>query len=1215
MDLAAGNKAHTEGFGVILVQFSPNSPPTPLAPVFYCPQAPHATLSPPALRLFNKFPSVILDTLNSLSVTFRHKLSITLSTSVHNNLDFLKLPIMHFSHRLRTTPKLASLMTSGINEQLLHQRFDHRDLKTIIKMKNANLMDGLPTKIIDFHDSYRCPICALTKATRLPTHKHATRINHLPGDCLAMDFSFWNVKSIRGFTSLLSVVCITTRFSFAFPSRNKRPPLATIRWLIIILRKQGFKVIYIQTDEGGELGRSTEFLKLLTSLNCTYFGTGKSGSALNGTVERPNRTIAEAVRAKLYNCGLADTFWCFAAEDAVFKHRRILHTGLGTTPYKAWFGTNPHYDDMKIFGSHVYIVDTDVTRQKLDNRTFLGYFLKFSSTTRVIVYYNPHTKKTGRASDVYFDELNVGLNPHHPSRLGTELISTYPDIPDSSRYPRVTCDLTHKSIFDHPIITYDVLLPPIDHICPIKFYDDDIFSLPYIKTLPKNNIIRDQLPENSTTQQFLLSLNAEEPIHADSAMEEFTRLRSTHANKTISITLSKRNPQITKDSYETQRTKFDQIQPVIASGSFQPHTDFSLPLNSTHTVDNSETFFDVNCLIGQSIPTISFLTHSVHKPSCPSNALECFQPTNPHSTQWKETAFEQYDKNCTYRVFTKPIPIKHLPDNSHILKSVLAPSVKATELSSIWKLGLRHCVNGKPLKGNEQYDPTFAPTVSPLFFRFQLCYSAAHGFLDKSGDCSNAFQCTHEPDIQKRFFCYLPPFYFIWWNHRYPNDPLDPTDGPFVLQSCQNIQGTPHAANRWKKNLDQQLTKIGYINNNVDKAFYTKHKDEKLIAMLSTTVDDFYLSTINKQVQDDFFTSMSAVFDITSPKKSNIIDFLSLRIYHSEYGTSIDQTQHIHKNVLSHYFPPGYNAKIVDTPIRADPTYEYVLGNSLPLSSTDLPEYEHRYHGPFNVTIGRLLHAQQWTRPDLNYAISRLAVFLKAPTALAFEALDHLMHYLLHHSHEPIFYPSRRLKDNEIITYQWSKTQHSSYSTFGSFVFYSDSAFGNILPHRRSMQSNKTTLNGVIVDWSSNVQSKVAADSTDAEVTALYATCRKAVALRHFLASGQFPSDLMPPIIIFADNEAVIGLMKSNKLTYRSRHEDVPIAFCYENYLLGYYKIYHISHKLNAADASTKPLTGPILQRHWEFLRGFRFYPSSTTPHGSYLTTVLTTQTVLDSGK
>ena len=90
--------------------------------------------------------------------------------------------------------------------------------------------------------------------------------------------------------------------------------------------------------------------------------------------------------------------------------RRILHTAIGTTPYNAWFNKVLDDIEMCIFGSHVYVVDTDVTRQKLDPRTFLGYYLKVASTTRVIVFYNPATRKIGRSTHVYFDGLNVAFN-------------------------------------------------------------------------------------------------------------------------------------------------------------------------------------------------------------------------------------------------------------------------------------------------------------------------------------------------------------------------------------------------------------------------------------------------------------------------------------------------------------------------------------------------------------------------------------------------------------------------------------------------------------------------------------------------------------------------------------------------------------------------------------------------------------------------------------
>ena len=47
----------------------------------------------------------------------------------------------------------------------------------------------------------------------------------------------------------------------------------------------------------------------------------------------------------------------------------MIHTATGTTPYQAWFNRVQDYTDMRIFGGHVYVVDTDITRQKLDMRT------------------------------------------------------------------------------------------------------------------------------------------------------------------------------------------------------------------------------------------------------------------------------------------------------------------------------------------------------------------------------------------------------------------------------------------------------------------------------------------------------------------------------------------------------------------------------------------------------------------------------------------------------------------------------------------------------------------------------------------------------------------------------------------------------------------------------------------------------------------------------
>ena len=894
INIAAGQIAQSEGYGVVMVQLIPNQQPIPLAPVYYCPQASTGTLSPQCLKLYNNCQHPTHKLLDSLSfVCPITRKEIHLQTTQHNNLDFLLLRTMRFSSTMKSNPTIATLYTNGLNNQLTHQRFDHRSMEHILTMKKQKMMHGIPANVTPFHNEYTCPICALTKATKIKRNKTIpSRLPHKKGDILCMDYAFWNKRSICGFTSLLSVVCMTTRFSFTFPTRNKRPPLATISWLIGILRKQGFSITYIQTNEGGELGQSVDFLKLLTTEKCIFLGTGRSGSSLNDIVEQPNRTIADAVRAKLTNSGLGDEFWCFAAEDAVFKQRRILHTAIGTTPYYAWFDRIPDYNDMRIFGSHVYVVDTDTTRQKLDPRTFLGLYLKFASTTRVIVYYNPITKKIGRSLHVYFDELNVGIKTRHKSKYGMELITRYPQVPDTQQYPISKCDIQPIPILSHPITTYKLILPDKDEICNIKFYDDTDYGIPYIKSIPPKSHLGKQLPKTSLTQQYLISMDNEEPIHASSATEEFSRLRRTHAKKFITLQLSKRE-NIKQAIYEELRTKFDQLRPVIASNV----CDTSTSHTNTPTTSQTMTLIPLSY-----IPTVAILTHSALKPTTHKNIMECFKPTNPHSAQWKYTVYQQYDKNASYRVFTKPQPIRTLPPDVDILKSVLAPTVKPTDTTNLWTLGLRHCVNGNSIKGDEKYGPTFAPTIAPETLRFQLAYSAVFHFNLQTGDCSNAFQCTYEPDPSKRIWCYLPPFYIQWWNSRYPHDKIDPHDAPFAMQAAQNIQGTPHAGNRWKQNLDALLTKHGYTCNNIDKAFYTYHQNNQLMGMLNTTVDDFLLSFKTTQIRDEFFAFMRTAFDITTPGYQTEISFLSLRIYQLDDGISLDQTQHIHANIIQPWF-------------------------------------------------------------------------------------------------------------------------------------------------------------------------------------------------------------------------------------------------------------------------------------------------------------------------
>ena len=385
--------------------------------------------------------------------------------------------------------------------------------------------------------------------------------------------------------------------------------------------------------------------------------------------------------------------------------------------------------------------------------------------------------------------------------------------------------------------------------------------------------------------------------------------------------------------------------------------------------------------------------------------------------------------------------------------------------------------------------------------------------------------------------------------------------------------------------------------------------------MLSITVDDILLSFRNPKTKQEFYDHLSTAFDITTPSDTTKLKFLSLTIFQSKYGTSIDQTHHIQTKILSTWFNKGHKQQIRNTPFPIDSNFELDLSESPPLQGSELQLYEHRYHGAFDHSIGKLLHIQQWTRPDINFAVARLACFARNPNKPAFIGLEHLMQYLHSHLHEPIFYPTKFTPTPSPITYTFSRKQTLDYFLPSHTVYFSDSAFGNILPSRRSMQSNCSLYNGTITSWSTNVQTSIAADSTDAELRSLYCTTKKIISFSHFLTSSGLHKAHPSPIQLYADNKPSINIVQQNKISPRSRHLDIPVTFTYEKLQQKYFTLNHLNTKLNAADMSTKATSGPAIKRHWNFLRGLRNYPPPDTSHSTYLYSSQAATTTLSSNK
>ena len=96
-------------------------------------------------------------------------------------------------------------------------------------------------------------------------------------------------------------ICYATSQPSGFPSRNKRPPLDNLKFLVTTLRNHDKKVVFIRVYEDGALARSSEFMKSCHTMNIIVQTTGLYASSLNGKIECPNKTLANITRALLLN--------------------------------------------------------------------------------------------------------------------------------------------------------------------------------------------------------------------------------------------------------------------------------------------------------------------------------------------------------------------------------------------------------------------------------------------------------------------------------------------------------------------------------------------------------------------------------------------------------------------------------------------------------------------------------------------------------------------------------------------------------------------------------------------------------------------------------------------------------------------------------------------------------------------------------------------------
>jgi hypothetical protein len=244
-----GTTVKALGYGLKLIQCSITNTIIPLWPTYYIPTNLQCTFSPTALQHYLHY-KIITEHLDSLLITTSTGITLRFpSLQQHSNqqiLDYHEFYVVKPKTLHKPSKSPSAIANSATSESplsclLVHQHLGHNCDEVLDIMCCRQSLLGLPKQPFP---PRKCPciICITTKTVHPPRTKITSVTLTKRGQLLHIDFSFWNIVSIRGFTSLLLVIDGKDRMIWNFPTASKRCPLQILDYLFAMLQHDGITV-------------------------------------------------------------------------------------------------------------------------------------------------------------------------------------------------------------------------------------------------------------------------------------------------------------------------------------------------------------------------------------------------------------------------------------------------------------------------------------------------------------------------------------------------------------------------------------------------------------------------------------------------------------------------------------------------------------------------------------------------------------------------------------------------------------------------------------------------------------------------------------------------------------------------------------------------------------------------------------------------------------
>ena len=417
------------------------------------------------------------------------------------------------------------------------------------------------------------------------------------------------------------------------------------------------------------------------------------------------------------------------------------------------------------------------------------------------------------------------------------------------------------------------------------------------------------------------------------------------------------------------------------------------------------------------------------------------------------------------------------------------------------------------------YAETYAPVVKFCTLRMFFALTVHHDLFCDQMDVKTAFLYGN---LEQEIYMEQPEGFV---SPAYPNH---------VCKLQKALYGLKQAPRQWHAKIDEFLiSELTFQSSPYDPCFYVRNSKDSMM-IIALYVDDLLLASSSRDLLDELKEEFCKRFEMKDCGRARVCLGLEIVRDPSRGLLHLNQTRYAEK-VLERFGME--NSSPVTTPMQAQ----------ISIGDTETEAIDSTL---YRKAIGSLMYLAVGTRPDIAFAVGRLAQFVETPTKSLWVAVKRVLRYVSGTKGFGVLY-----KASEEL----------------SPVGFSDSDWGGCTINRKSTSGYVFMMAGAAVSWKSRKQSCVAQSSSEAEYMALSAAVKEAIWLSNIVGFGSGNSSA-DPILINVDNQGSIKMAKNDASGTRTKHIDIQYHFVRDCLLKEMFAIDYCPTSEMIADLLTKPL-------------------------------------------